>query len=225
VNILGFAARTRFNPVDYVDLNRIFPDGAGSIITKRIVRAVWELAEQSSYVLDLHCAGLNSYQYILALYKEFPKVKQFTDLIPWDTVVESTGLRGQLFVEATHRGIPSAIIETAGGDGYYNREWGETLLNVVLGTLRALGVLEDGEKPRAVEKRYYGKLVHVESPAEGFPNPVVEPGKDIVKGDVLGYISGKIITSPATGKLIRIAKDVYIFEKEVFASIAPVEEV
>jgi succinylglutamate desuccinylase len=40
------------------------------------------LAEQSSYVLDLHCAGLNSYQYILALYKEFPKVKQFTDLIP-----------------------------------------------------------------------------------------------------------------------------------------------
>lgn len=82
VNILGFAARTRFNPVDYVDLNRVFPDEAGSIITKRIVRAVWELAEQSSYVLDLHCAGLNSYQYILALYKEFPKVKQFTDLIP-----------------------------------------------------------------------------------------------------------------------------------------------
>lgn len=23
VNILGFAARTRFNPVDYVDLNRV----------------------------------------------------------------------------------------------------------------------------------------------------------------------------------------------------------
>jgi hypothetical protein len=46
-----------------------------------------------------------------------------------------------------------------------------------------------------------------------------------VKGDALGYVGGKIVTSPATGKLIRVAKDVYIFEKETFASIAPVEEV
>jgi hypothetical protein len=39
-------------------------------------------------------------------------------------VVESTGLRGQLFVEAAHKGIPSAIIETPGGDGYYSEVGG-----------------------------------------------------------------------------------------------------
>lgn len=41
----------------------------GSLITRRIVSFVWELASSSDYVIDLHCAGLNSYQYVLALYK------------------------------------------------------------------------------------------------------------------------------------------------------------
>lgn len=27
VNVLGFISRTRFNSVDYVDMNRVFPDG------------------------------------------------------------------------------------------------------------------------------------------------------------------------------------------------------
>lgn len=112
VNVLGFISRIRFNPVDYVDMNRVFPDGTGSLTTRRIVSFVWELASSSDYVIDLHCAGLNSYQYILALYREFPKVKELTDRMPWDTVVESNGTRGQLFVEASYRGIPAVIIET-----------------------------------------------------------------------------------------------------------------
>ncbi|HEC96312.1 MAG TPA: DUF2817 domain-containing protein, partial [Euryarchaeota archaeon] len=117
VNPLGFQARKRENPVDGVDLNRVFPEGSGSPITRGIVTSVWEEALSSNYVLDLHCAGIYSYQYILALHKEFEAVKNFVSKIPWEIVVESSGLRGQLFIEAIHVGIPSAIIETVGGQG------------------------------------------------------------------------------------------------------------
>jgi len=221
VNVLGFAARTRFNPVDYVDVNRAFPEGAGSLTTRRIVKAIWEMAESSNYVLDLHCAGLNSYQYVLALYREFPRVREFTDLIPWDTVVESTGLRGQLFVEATHRGVPSAIIETVGGDGYYSEVWGERLFEVVLGALREVGVIDGSERPRTVTKTYYGKLVQVKAPTEGFPRPIVESGSAVKEGDTLCYVGSSSVTSPVPGKLIRVSKSTYVFEGDSVALVAP----
>jgi len=221
VNVLGFVARTRFNPVDFVDMNRVFPDGAGSSVSRGLVRAVWGLAESSNYVLDLHCAGHNSYQYVLALHREFPEVREFTDLIPWDTVVESTGLRGQLFVEATHKGIPSAIIETPGGDGYYSEVWGERLFRVVAGTLRKLGVITDSEQVEQGVKTYYGKLVQAKTPVEGFPKTVVEPGAMVREGDTLCYVGGVAITSPTSGKLISIAKNTYVFEGDSIASIAP----
>ncbi|MEM2005356.1 MAG: succinylglutamate desuccinylase/aspartoacylase family protein [Zestosphaera sp.] len=225
VNVLGFNARTRFNPVDYVDMNRVFPEGAGSTVTRKVVKFVWELASSSDYVLDLHCAGLNSYQYVLALHREFPRVREFTDLIPWDVVVESAGTRGQLFVEAAHNGIPAAIIETVGGDGYYSEEWGETLFRVVLGTLAGLGVVSgNGPAARPTGKTYYGKLVQVRASAEGFPKPAVEPGAHIRKGDVLTWIGGTPVHSSATGRVIRVERGVYVFSDDGVASIAPTEE-
>lgn len=224
VNVLGFGAKTRFNPLDYVDMNRVFPEGAGSAVTRRIVKSIWEFATSSDYVLDLHCAGLNSYQYVLALYKEFPKVREFTNSIPWDTVVESTGTRGQLFVEASHSGIPAAIIETGGGDGYYIEKWGEVLYKVVLGTLANLGVLGSELAIHQVKKTYYGKLAQVKTPVEGFPEPVVEPGEFVQKGDTLSKVGGIAVHSPVTGRAIRVEKNVFVFSNSSIASVAPTEE-
>ena len=222
VNVLGFSSRVRLNPVDFVDMNRVFPDGAGSAVTKRIVRFVWELATASDYVVDLHCAGLNSYQYVLALYEEFQRVRELTDTIPWDTIVESNGTRGQLFVEANHRGIAAVIIESPGGDGYYSEEWGEVLFETVLGTLVNLGAVEAaGSAQPRVAKTYYGRLVQVDSPMEGFPRPVVEPGARVRKGELLGYVSGKPIYAPEDGRVIRVSRGVYAFSGERVATVAP----
>ncbi|MEM0000476.1 MAG: hypothetical protein QXH02_02080 [Desulfurococcaceae archaeon] len=49
----------------------------------------------SDYVLDLYCAGLNPYHYILAMYGGFSRIKTLTGTISWDTVVESTRLCGR----------------------------------------------------------------------------------------------------------------------------------
>ncbi len=219
VNVLGFYARTRWCPLDMVDMNRVFPDGAGSVVTRSIVKKIWELASSSDYVLDLHCAGLDSYQYILSLYREFPRVREFVEDIAWDTVVESTGLRGQLFVEANHQGIPAAIIETGGGSGYYVEEWGEKLFETVSSTLVNLGFINGEEKK--ISKKYYGRLVGVQSSYEGFFKPSIRPGVDVVVGDVLGLVDGKPVESSTSGRLISLSSWMYIYSGGLVGRVAP----
>ncbi len=219
VNVLGFYAKTRWCPLDMVDMNRVFPDGAGSAVTRGIIKTVWEIASSSDYVLDLHCAGLDSYQYILALYKDFPRVKEFVESIAWDTVVESTGLRGQLFVEASHQGIPAAIIETGGGSGYYVEEWGEELFKTLVATLVNLGFVEGEEK--VVGKEYFGKLESVSPGVEGFFKPSVKPGRDIAEGDVIGYVDGRPVESSVGGRVISLSSWMYVPASGSVARIAP----
>jgi len=221
VNVLGFQARMRVNPIDMVDLNRVFPDGSGSSITKGVVKKVWELASSSDYVIDLHCAGLYSYQYVLALYRTFPKVKEFTDKLDWDTIVESKGTRGQLFVEASYVNIPAVIIETVGGSGFFNEGWAQTLFNTLLNSLGYVGILQQDIKPIAKSKKYFSQLEEVRSTHEGFFKSNVDPGTYVNREDLIGEVDNHIIKAPIEGKVISLAKNRYVFIDDYVASIAP----
>ncbi len=218
VNILGFLARIRHNPIDHVDLNRVFPDGMGSTVTKGIIKTVWELASSSDYVLDLHCAGHYSYPYILSVYPDYDYVKTFVDNISWHVSIESSGQRGQLFIEASHQGIPGAIIETVGGRGYYMKRWGDELFKTILGTLNNLGILEYGEADKG--KKHYGKLKRVKSDYEGFFKPYIALGQEVAEDDVLGEINGNIVKSPISGIVLGVAEGTYVFKGESLARIA-----
>jgi hypothetical protein len=218
VNVPGFQARIRHNPIDHVDLNRVFPDGMGSTVTKGIIKTVWEIALSSDYVLDLHCAGHFSYPYILSVYPDHDYVKAFVDNISWHVSIESSGQRGQLFIEASHQGIPGAIIETVGGRGYYMKKWGDALFKTILGTLNNLGIIEYEEANKV--KKHYGKLHRVTSDYEGFFKPYVALGKEVDEGDILGEINGNTVESPVSGIVLGLADGVYIFKGESLARIA-----
>ncbi len=219
VNILGFQARIRHNPLDHVDLNRVFPEGMGSSITKGIVKKVWEVAMSSDYILDLHCAGHYSYQYILSIYPEYENVKSYVDNIAWHVSIESSGLRGQLFIEASHQGIPGAIIETVGGRGYYIKKWGDILFNTLIRTLRNMKILK-GDPAANNDKKYYGKLKRVSVDTEGFFKSYVELGSEIKKDDILGEINGVSIKSPVSGIVLGLADGIFVFKGESVARIA-----
>ncbi len=220
VNILGFQASTRRNPIDNIDLNRVFPDGDGSIITKGIIQEVWGIAKTSDYILDLHCAGRYTYQYILSLYNKHQFIKEYTDNISWDVEIMSSGLRGQLFTEATEEGIPAAIIETAGGRGYYDKQSGDTLFHTILQTLHNLGFITLNNVTEKPNRRRYGKLIRVRSNLSGFLEPRVEVGKEIQKGDVIGEVDGETVKSPVSGIVIGLTKDRYIFKQGLVAKVA-----
>ncbi len=222
VNPLGFEARKRENPVDNVDLNRVFPEGSGSPITRGIVTSIWEDALSSDYVLDLHCAGNHSYQYILALHEEFDAVKSFVSKIPWEIVVESTGLRGQLFIEATHAGIPGAIIETVGGQGFFSPEWGRKLVDILLNLLRNLEIVEG--KGCAVNQRYLSRIERIKSEYSGFFYPEDVLGEFIKENDVLGKVDDNIVSSKVSGFVTGLAAWRYVFKGDYLASVARYKE-
>jgi predicted deacylase len=200
-------------------MNRVFPDGDGSPVTVGVVRKVWELASSSDYVLDLHCAGHYAYQYILSLYRDFGHARSFVDNIDWGVAIMSSGLRGQLFVEATHIGIPAAIIETAGGSGYYIPRWGDILFKTLLGTLNNLGILEFDDESGG-GKRYYGRLRRVSSERDGFFNACVELGEDVVKGSPLGEVEGYVVKSPVSGIVLGLSIGRYVFKGGYVARVA-----
>jgi len=222
VNPLGFEARKRENPVDNVDLNRVFPDGSGSPITRGIVASIWDDVLSSDYVLDLHCAGNYSYQYILALHKEFEAVRSFVSKIPWEIVVESTGLRGQLFIEATYAGIPSAIIETVGGQGYFSPDWGNKLVNILLNLLRNLEVIEG--RGSVVSQRYLSRIERIRSEHSGFFYPENVLGKFVIENEILGRVDKNIVSSNVGGFVTGLTAWRYVFKGEHLASIAKYEE-
>lgn len=99
------------------------------------------------------------------------------------------------------------------------------MFRTVLGTLAQIGAVRDPElQTLTTEKVYYGKLVQVRTPVEGFPRPAVKPGASVLTGELLGYVGDTPMYSPTAGKVIRIQKNVFLFEGSGAASIAPLED-
>ena len=211
--------RTAF---DGIDLNRCFPGDKNGMLTERIAERIWNIAVNQDYVLDLHCCGHCS-AYVLALHMENRFIREYAEKIPLDTVVQSTGLRKQLFVELTHAGVPAAIIEVPGISGIANLAWSRKLSKVVLQLLVNIGALNG--KPRKVRQRYFSKLVSVVAQKEGVFVPRSELGMFVRKGWILGYIvdeEGELPTRiPCSGKLMLLRPPSYCCKGEELARIAP----
>lgn len=221
-NPIAFRCRVRTSPIDNIDLNRVFPGDPNGSHTSKIAAKIWEIAQSADYILDLHCCGQTCYPYILAIHKEYEYVKDYILKIPLPCAVESSGLRGQLFIEASHQGKPAAIIEVTGGQGIYNPEIGEMLVEGVKGLLVNLNLIE-GEKINRNPK-LYDKLNSVGVIFEGFFKPKLKPGIEVKAETIIGEINGKKVKAGINGFLIRISPPTYVFKGESVASIAGIIE-
>ncbi|MCS7365220.1 MAG: succinylglutamate desuccinylase/aspartoacylase family protein [archaeon GB-1867-035] len=217
-NPIAFRCRVRASPIDNTDLNRVFPGNPNGSHTSKIAAKIWEIAQTADYILDLHCCGQTCHPYILAIHKEYQHIKNYILKIPLPYAVESSGLRGQLFIEASHLGKPAAIIEVTGGRGIYNPEIGEMLFEAVKGLLTNLNLIE-GEKIDRKPK-LYDKLNPVTINLEGFFKPKLKPGTEVKAETIIGEINGQEIKAGIDGLLIRISPPTYVFKGESIASIA-----
>lgn len=218
VNPLGLRLKRRENPLDYMDINRVFPGNEHGSISERIAYKIWNIALTTDYVLDLHCGGLNSIPYVLALHKNYKYVREFTSKIPIERVVESCGLRGQLFIEATLNKIPSALIEVPGGLGIFIDEYVHVLFEALKSLLIRLEIL-DG-KAKEIEQTYYNGYGQVIAFKDGVFRPYVIPGFRIVEETVIGSINDEHIKSGYKGLLLSISVPQFITQGSVIARIA-----
>jgi len=222
VNPLGLRMKRRENPIDGKDINRVFPGAKDGSISEQIAYRIWNIATTVYHVLDLHCGGLNSIPYILALHKNYDYVREFTSKIPLDKVVESSSLRGQLFVEATLNKIPSALIEIPGGMGIYIDEYVHLLFETLKSLLMKLEIIKG--HPREVEKqKYFNGYKQVIAFRDGIFKPYAIPGFNVISNTVIGSINDEHVRAECRGLLLSLATPQFISKGDVIARIALTE--
>lgn len=219
-NPLAFRCRTRASPVDGADLNRIFPGSRDGSASERFAYHIWQEAKASDHVLDLHGCGMSCAPYILCLHREFNFVRDYVRNLAIRTVVESSGLRGQLFIEASHNKIPAAIIEAGSHHGMFNIDHSRQLQKAMLGLFARLGMISYGAA--AIRQHFYGKISGVKTGEEGFFLPRIKAGASVKKGSVLGTMTAgdKRVLSPYRGVVTSVQMPGIVFPGDSVASIA-----
>lgn len=223
VNPASYRNRTRRSPFDQLDMNRIFPGNPSGSPTMQLAARLWAEAQGVDYLVDLHCAGSGSAPYTLALYEEFPAMRQLAQTLGIPVVIQSGGARGQLFTEACHAGQKALIIELPGGQpgGCIDLPAATMARQGVENLLRSLDVLEGDSSSARAEVTFYGKIHTLEAPGPGLFLPVVTAGSVVDEGTVLGSIEGAPVRAPFAGVAINVSLPRYCFAGERMIGIAP----
>ncbi len=219
-NPLAFRCRERASPVDSADLNRVFPGDEKGSVSARLAHSIWQEATQADYILDLHGCGMSCIPYVLCLHKEFDFVRGYVKRLAIPTVVESSGLRGQLFIEASHNKIPAAIIEAGSHRGVFDANHADQLRKTIFGLFASLGITQ--ETTGVTKQRFFGKISNVNMEEEDFFIPQANPGTIVKKGDKLGAMgaTNKKVLSPHSGIITSIQMPGVVFPGDSVASVA-----
>lgn len=194
-NPLGQRAHSRLTPQDGTNLNRIFPGSASGSVGEQMVDRLLAIAGEhgGDAILDLHSGGELTITAFYVIYDDkFDGPQQRAS----KALAAQIGSRYQwgasegwmdgtylAHVSRTH-GKTALIIESGGGARVREEDLANfsTALN---GAARALGMIA-GDPPVASDIRRGGNAVHVKCTKGGFWDCLVEPGQDMVAGQVMG---------------------------------------
>ena len=199
VNVPGFeAGEANVNPLDNLNLNRIFPgDPKGSpsmVLANRLVEEVSRVAE---YVVDLHGGDTTEWLDPFAIYFRSGndeldrKSARLADLYDtkhiWITS-SKFGYPGTFSGELARRGIPSVVCE-AGFLGTYREEEIGQHVHGVKNILKGMGTL-DGEPDirRGGPPQIFEENFTVTASRGGVMHPKVKPSETIKQGQLLAEI-------------------------------------
>ena len=223
-NPTAFRRLQRTSPYDELDLNRIFPGDRDGTVSQRVAASIWEEAEDASFVIDLHCCGTYGRSYTLALHEEHETARELARKLSVPVVIESGGTRGQLFVEASHRGIPAVIIELTGGGpvGEVSVPASNEAFEALVGLFRAEGLVAGPRnEPRPV---FHGKLEGIRCPKDGFLEPRIAPGERAMRGQTVAALNGEPLKSPFHGTAIQVRPPSLVFAGQPAVVLAPLAE-
>ncbi len=218
VNLEAVENRTRENPLDSKDLNRIFPGSEDGTCSARIAHRLFEKAKQFDVVIDLHTYGDNSrcIPYMLTDLNESYN-RELCESIGLKTAVQTGGTGGQFFIETSKLKIPSMIIEAGGAEWF--REELETVKENILDFL-----FERSHPSTEKEVQYYHHYERVRPKMKGYFEPKKEPGEEIEEDEVLGQIDGELVKADFPGLILGMKRESeYDPEEESIAAVAEIE--
>ena len=189
-NPYSFEARTRHNPIDDLNLNRVFPGMAGGWFSEQLAHTiVQEFLGRVEVLIDLHAGGARPTVDYVYIFNDEKLSRAFGSKLLYrpDSISPGTVYGGTLSGLAVERGIPTVTLELGGGaidQAPYVARGAEGLANA----LRALGVLP-GE-PRMRDDQIILSRIDIVRPTEGgFLRTEAPPlGERIEEGAVLGRV-------------------------------------
>lgn len=218
VNTIAFeAAEVNANPIDNLNLNRIFPGEEHGSISHQLARRLLELAERADYIVDLHGGDASEWLRPFSIWHKTGRpdidreTEQMAKLFNTEAIwlMEDLAYGGTFLDQLAAMGKP-AVISEAGKLGTYEEADIQVHVQGLENVMRYLG-FKDGEPEidADLDQTTYTKFWSVFSERGGIVYPHVEPGDRITEGTLLGEIKnihGEVVQelhSPVNG-IVRI---------------------
>jgi predicted deacylase len=189
-NPYSLEARTRHNPIDDLNLNRVFPGMADGWFSEQLAHTIaQEFLGKVEVLIDLHAGGARPTVDYVYIFNDEKLSRSLGSKLLYrpDSVSPGTVYGGTLSGLAVERGTPTVTLELGGGaidQAPYVARGAEGLANA----LRALGVLPGESRVR--DDQIVLSRIDIVRPTEGgFLRTEAPPlGERIEEGAVLGRV-------------------------------------
>ncbi|MHA2423999.1 MAG: succinylglutamate desuccinylase/aspartoacylase family protein [Candidatus Thorarchaeota archaeon] len=218
-NPLAFRLGTRVSPLDSQALDSVFPGSEFGSVTERIAWEIWRRASKADYVIQLRSNPLSCMSHVVGLHREYIHVRNLASQIGLPFVIQGSGTRGVLNTEAAIEGIPTISIELRGYRDHVEAQSSVEVREAILNFMRIKDMIP-GES-LDTSSVFAGRLLSVNSDAEGFFIPNVTLGDNIPPETSIGTVEGVGgIQSSFGGTVVSLSRMNYVFEGDRIASIA-----
>jgi len=215
LNLPAFRARTPFLvPGDGKNLNRCFPGDPDGTLADRLAHAAFtQLIQGSDALIDVHAGDMVEALEPFALYDKGPAEARALELATayglGYVIRQEPGpdraVGGTTSTAAAEIGIP-AIIAEAGGCGLVETAAVDAHVRGLDQVLAVLGMTGGSLAAPAAAPVRLGRFLWLRSVSEGWWEPSVRPGEQVVAGQALGTVSSldgaqvlQSVTAPAPG--------------------------
>jgi uncharacterized protein len=230
VNTAGFPLRSIYiNPIDGINLNRVFPGDANGSASEQITHWVFNnVMKQGDYYVDMHGGDLVealvpfTIFHLSGIEEIDAKSLEIAEAFGIPYLVRSESLGGT-HAAAARAGIP-AILTEAGGQGIWPASDVKLQTDGMNRLMRHLGMLA-GPAPEPVACTVLQNFIWLRSEHDGFWYPAVEVGAEVTEGQNLGCIKdyeGNVLqeaVSPANGSVLFLVSSLAINDGDPLMAI------
>lgn len=214
VNIPAFQAARRISPIDYSNMNRIFPGKNYGAMSEQIAHTIFEeIVNNAEYLIDLHSGGIELLMDSVVLYhKAGGNVEKMSESLAkvfgFPVIWQSAGdwLAGSIHTEAASKGV-AAVTAEAGGEGRLREQCVRALYRGVMNSMRHLKMVP-GKPEAAKEQTLISEANWVRTKRGGLLHPKAKLGAKVAKGEVLAVVRNlfgvetEAVTSPTDGLIV-----------------------
>lgn len=231
VNVFGFNNKSRYLP-DRRDLNRCFPGSErGSLAGQIAHRFIEDIVVHCTHGIDLHTAatGRSNLPQVRADLEGNPGLLAMAQAFHSPVILNASIREGSLRSVAREYNVPVMLYE-AGEALRFDEISIRAGVRGVLSTMRHLGMLPPGKsrKTPAASMISHGSK-WVRAPQSGILRMMKLLGKEVNKGDILGYVadpfgsSEEIVRSHLSGIIIGCSTLPLVHEGEALFHIAAID--